>query len=126
MPRVSHGNLFQTLLSNVAEVKFTRRRQFPNLPPIRRMLCTNSMQLLGSVNGRIVLNYRPPTNVPNYNPAEKNLIITWDVLMQDFRTINVDSCELVKSYPANDEFWQVFNETFFPMSQQQKIHFMAS
>jgi hypothetical protein len=84
------------------------------------------MNVLGSANGRIVLNYRTPTNAIKYNPAAEGLIITWDILMQDFRTISLDSCEIIKTYAPNDEFWSVFNETYFPMSQQQKIAFMMS
>jgi hypothetical protein len=90
------------------------------------MLCTNNMNVLGSTNGRIVLNYRTPTNGVKYDPTAKNLIITWDILMQDFRTISLDACEIAKTYAPDDEFWTVFNETYFPMSQQQKIAFMMS
>lgn len=126
MPLASYGTLYNSLLNNVVEVKFTRRRQLPGLLPIRRMLCTNSMEVLGSTNGRIVLNYRTPTNSIKYNPTNKGLIITWDILMQDFRTISLDSCEIVTTYAPNDDFWRVFNETYFPMSQQQKIAFMMS
>jgi hypothetical protein len=84
------------------------------------------MNVLGSTNGRIVLNYRTPVNGIRYDPAAKGLIITWDILMQDFRTISLDACEIVKTYAPNDEFWTTFNEIYFPMSQQQKIAFMMS
>jgi hypothetical protein len=126
MPLASYGTLYSSLLNSVVEVKFTRRRQLPGLPPIRRMLCTNNMNVLGSTNGRIVLNYRTPTNRVKYDPSAKNLVITWDILMQDFRTISLDACEIAKTYAPDDEFWTVFNETYFPMSQQQKIAFMMS
>jgi len=123
---VHYQQLFSSLLSNVVEVRFLRRRQFPNLPPIRRMLCTNNRALLTSNNGRIVLNYRSPITIPRYNPARKNLIITWDILLQDFRTISLDNCELERAIPANEEFWRYFNTTIYPMSRQQKIDFMMS
>lgn len=126
MPLASYGTLYSSLLNNVVEVKFARRRQLAGLPPIRRMLCTNNMNVLGSTNGRIVLNYRAPTHGTRYDPSIKGLIITWDILMQDFRTISLDACEIVKTYAPDDEFWRMFNETYFPMSQQQKISFMMS
>lgn len=126
MPQTSYGPLYQALLNNVVEVRFVRRRQLPGLGPVRRMLCTNNSTVLTSPNGRIVLNYRTPTNALNYNPAQKNLIITWDILMQDFRTISLDDCEIVRQFQPNDEFWNFFNETIFPMSLQQKVAFMQS
>lgn len=126
MPLASYGTLYQALLNGAVEVKFARRRKLPGLPPIRRMLCSNCSALLGSTNGRIVLNYKQPTHGIKYDPAAKGLIITWDILMQDYRNISLDACEIIKTYEPNDEFWQMFNETYYPMSQQQKILFMAS
>lgn len=126
MPQTSYGPLYQALLNNVVEVRFVRRRQLPGLGPVRRMLCTNNSTVLTSPNGRIVLNYRTPANALHYNPAQKNLIITWDILMQDFRNISLDDCEIVRQFQPNDEFWNYFNETIFPMSLQQKVAFMQS
>lgn len=126
MPQTSYGPLYQALLNNVVEVRFVRRRQIPGLGAVRRMLCTNNATVLTSPNGRIVLNYRTPANALSYNPAQKNLIITWDILMQDFRTISLDDCEIVRQFAPNDEFWNFFNETIFPMSMQQKFAFMQS
>jgi len=83
------------LLAKVCEVKFARRNPKPGRPASRRMLCTNNVQLLNSVEGRTVLNYRPPRQAPDYNPNQENLIITWDILMQDFRTINCDTVDLI-------------------------------
>jgi len=126
MPQTSYGPLYQALLNNVVEVRFVRRRQIPGLGAVRRMLCTNNATVLTSPNGRIVLNYRTPANALNYNPAQKNLIITWDILMQDFRTISLDDCEIVRQFQPNDEFWNFFNETIFNMTTQQKFAFMQS
>lgn len=126
MPLATYSSLYQALLNGVVEVKFLRRRPIQGLPPIRRMLCSNCMNLLGSTNGRIVLNYRQPVTGTRYDPAAKGLIITWDILMQDYRTISLDSCEIVNTYEPNDEFWKMFNETFFPMSQMQKIAYMQT
>ena len=61
---------------------------------------------------------------PKFNPAAENIIITWDILMQNFRCISMDSCEMIQSVPANEEFWKFFNENIYIMSTQQKINFM--
>ena len=122
--RVNLGTLASVLQENVAEVKFTRRRPKAGSPTTRRMLCTNAYNLLNSAEGRVALNFKPPTNYPKYNPQAKNLVVTWDIIMQGFRTISIESCELVSVLPANDEFWNYFNEKLAPMSQAEKINFM--
>ena len=87
-------------------------------------LCTNSFSLLNSADGRVALNFKPPTNYPKYNPQAKNLVVTWDIIMQGFRTISVETCDLISVIPANDEFWTYFNEKLAPLSQAEKINFM--
>jgi hypothetical protein len=65
------------------------------------MLCTNSSELLNSTNGRSLFGFRPPKGLPPYDPKQKNLIITWDIFMMDYRCVNMDECYLVRSYPMN-------------------------
>ena len=88
------------------------------------MLCTNSGALLTSLKGRMALNFRPSHKAPEYNPSQKNLIITWDLFMQDYRSVNMDSCEVISVIPANDQFWNYFTEKLTTMSPAQKIGFM--
>lgn len=74
---------------------------------------------------KVVLNYRFPKTLPKYNPKDKNVIITWDILMQDFRVIPCDSVEVVQVYKATEEaFGPVFNKLFYPMTPQQKMKWM--
>jgi hypothetical protein len=87
------------------------------------MLCTNSVPILNSMNGKLLLNYKQPKRSPKFNPSNKNIIITWDVFMQDFRCINLDSCELIKTFPG-DDFWNYFNEKLRFMSPSEKERFM--
>ena len=82
------------------------------------------MGLLNSARGRTALNFKPPTKAPEYNTSNKNLIITWDILMQAYRTITLDQCELISIIPANDKFWAYFSEKLVPMSSDQKAAFM--
>ena len=121
---VGLSNLKSMLLAKVCEVKFARRNPKPGRPASRRMLCTNNVQLLNSVEGRTVLNYRPPRQAPEYNPNQENLIITWDILMQDFRTINCDTVDLISTLEADETFWLYIHEKIAPMSAGEKMAFM--
>ena len=121
---VGLSNLKSILLNKVCEVKFARRNPKPGRPSTRRMLCTNNVQLLNSVEGRTILNYNPPRQAPNYNPNQENLIITWDILMQDFRTISCDSVDLVTTLEADATFWDYLSEKISPMTPQEKMNFM--
>ena len=85
--QVGRSQLLTLLKDNVCEVKFVRRVFKSGAPPTRRMLCTNSFTLLNSENGRLTLNFRPTSNFQDYNPAVKNLIIVWDIFMQNYRQI---------------------------------------
>jgi len=112
------------LLNNVCEVRFVRRNPKAGSSPTRRMFCTKSYGLLQSTNGRVTLNYRPPTNPPQINEAAENLITVWDIIMQDYRNINMSQCDLIQQIPANEEFWSYFNENIYPMSAEQKLNFI--
>lgn len=117
------GSLQQLLYSNVCDIRFARRRNKTGAAATRRMICTLDESLLNSTEGRITLNYRP-TKVPtHYNPTQKNLLIVWDILMQDYRNVNMDSCELVEQIPTKD-FWKYFHERLGSMSSSAKLGFM--
>lgn len=122
--KITRSSLQSLLLNSVAEIRFQRRTSDPTRAPYRTMLCTNSNSLLYSVNGRTTLNFKPPSRSLKYNPLSKNIVVTWDILMQEFRAVSMDDCELLQEYPANDEFWKVFNEKFYTMSPEQKILYM--
>ena len=109
---------------NVLEIRFIRRREVDGRPPTRRMLCTNSAALLNSLDGRATLNYRTPIKGLRYNPSAKGVVLTWDILMQDFRAVSTDSCEILTIIPDGDDFWNFFNETLLPMSPDEKTTFM--
>lgn len=118
------ATLKNLLLSNVAEIKFIRKRPKPGFPPTRRMLCTNCATLLNSNEGRVALNYKVPTYKAKFNEVEKNVLITWDIFMQNFRCINLIACEILSIIPANKEFWNFFNQKLARMSAAEKISFM--
>jgi len=122
--KASLPTLKSLLLSNVVEIKFNRRRIKPGSAPTRRMLCTNSLSLLNSTEGRLALNYRRAINMPKFDPNARDLIITWDIIMQDYRCINMIACDLIQVIPANQSFWKFFNEKLAGLSAPQKISFM--
>jgi hypothetical protein len=121
--KVTRAELQSLLLSNVAEIRFRRRSSDPTRAPFRTMLCTNSNDILYSTNGRTTLNFKPPVNSIKYSPPAKNIVLTWDILMQEFRAVAMDQCEVLEKYPA-DKFWEMFNERFYVMSPEQKLLYM--
>ena len=123
---VSSASLRTLLQNNVCEVKFLRKRPKLGRSPYRRMVCTNANQLLLSPSGRLTLNYSPPKGAPRYDQAQSNTVIAWDVLMQDFRVVSCQSCDLIATVPANEQFWNYFREELLPMSAAQKMAFMDS
>lgn len=121
--KTSRTALLAELNNNVCEIRFMRRNPKEGSPSTRRMLACNNLNLLGSVNGRTVLNFKPSSSSPRYNTVNENTIITWDVFMQNWRTINCDNVELLNTW-SEDQFWDVFNETFAPLSSDEKTAFM--
>lgn len=126
MKKVSRTELDSLLLRNVCEIVFVRRRpnRAPGRPIYRRMLCSKSMRLLNSVDGRLSLNFRFPHGPKQINEAATNIVVAWDIFMQDYRNISMDACYLVQSIPDDETFWKYYNETLLPMTAQQKQVYM--
>lgn len=125
--RLGRTALWILLQTNVAELRFRRRIDKPGFKDYRRMLCTNDKKLLLSTPGKRVLNYLPPTGALKYDPASKNLIVVWDIFLQNFRMINcndVDIIAVIKSSPDPAPFWKYFYERLVHMSADQKARFM--
>lgn len=120
MPKIGLLSLKQTLQSNVCEIRFAKRRE----AAFRNMLCTLDQNILNSVNGRTTLNYKPPSGPPKYNPESKNLLLVWDIFMQDWRMVSMDDCNLIKTIPSND-FWEYFNNNIYTMTVEEKNQFMG-
>jgi hypothetical protein len=126
--RLGRDALALMLLQNVIELRFRRRKEKPGFSDYRRMLCSNDRNLLLSKLGREILNYDPPKGFSlSYDPKSKNLVIAYDIFMQNFRAINCNDVEVVsviKTSPDATEFWKYFNENIYPMSAEQKASFM--
>ena len=125
--RLGRSALALLLMTNVVELRFKRRIEKAGFGDYRRMLCTNDRGLLMSQLGRNILNFEPATQQPKFNPAQKNLIISWDLFMQNYRCINCNDVEVVaviNTSPDATEWWKYFNESIAPMPAQQKVTFM--
>jgi hypothetical protein len=90
------------------------------------MLCCNNKTLLNSLNGRTSLGYRPPKGPTKIKGVKHNIVVTWDILMQDYRNVSMDMCFLVNKFRADDTFWKYFNENIYIMSADQKENFMET
>jgi hypothetical protein len=121
---IQRNALDSLLMSNVCDIRFKRKTKGTGKSPTRRMLCTKNYSLLNSTNGRISLNFKPPSGGKRYNESINNVIIVWDIIMQDYRTINAQECEILNKVPANEEFWEYFNSEIFPMTPEAKMNFM--
>lgn len=122
--KVQFSTLNNVLLNNVCEVRFAKRTSAPDNPEYRRMWCTKSFELLSTVNGKITLNYKEPKHRKQINEAVKNVLVVWDILMQDYRMVSLEDCDLISKIPANESFWKFFNENIYPMSAEDKLTFM--
>jgi len=126
--RVALQALKTILETNAAEIRFSRRRPKAGHPSERRMICSNDKKFLNSPSGRITLNFRPTFStkpVPNFNRTAKNLLNVWDIIMQDYRNINMDDCELVQIIPS-DKFWEFFEKKLAVLSAGEKMRYMDS
>ena len=115
------------LQTNAAELRFRRRIEKPGFKDYRRMLCTNDKKLLLSVPGKQVLHFTPPTGSLKYDPASKNLVVAWDIFMQNYRMVNCNDVEVVaviNTSPDPAPFWKYFYERLVDMSSTQKTQFM--
>ena len=125
--RLGRAALAQLLMTNVIELRFKRRIEKAGFGDYRRMLCTNDKGLLMSQLGRNILNFEPATQSPKFNAAQKNLIICWDIFMQNYRCINCNDVEVIaviNTSPDPKEWWQYFNDSIAPMPANQKAGFM--
>lgn len=125
--RLGRTSLWMLLQTSVAELRFHRRHQKRGFKDYRRMLCTNDQKLLLSVPGKKILNFVPGVGHLKYNPASKNLVVAWDIFMQNYRMINCDDVEVIaviKTNPDQQPFWKYFYEQLAIMSAAHKARFM--
>lgn len=122
----SHDSLVQILSEHICEVVFYARGD--GQP--RRMLCTNSKLLLNSIAGKTALGFEPPKGTGlKYIPAQKGLVVTWDVMWQNYRQIPIDSANVISAIPLRteqevDNFWLYFDKKLQKMGGMEKNSYM--
>ncbi|MEY5134971.1 MAG: hypothetical protein RL709_672 [Pseudomonadota bacterium] len=125
--RLGRTALWTLLANNAAELRFRRRINKPGFKDYRRMLCTIDKRLLLSAPGKQILNYTVPNGSLRYDPAAKNLVVCWDIFMQNWRMVNCDDVDVIaviKTSPDPTDFWKYFFERLADMSAAQKARFM--
>lgn len=127
MRKVRRAELDRLVANNVCEIFFMRRRpeRAPRRPEFRRMLCSNSMEVLRSENGIRSLNFRSPSGLKKLNESFHNIVVVWDIFMQDYRNVSMENCYLVQQIPP-ENFWQYYNKVLYPMSANEKMMYMDS
>jgi len=125
---INRGELSNLLLDNACEIIFVRRRpeRAPGHPAIRRMLCSNSMNLLNSMNGIRSLNFHLPRGPKKIDEVKHNVVVVWDIIMQDYRNVSMDNCHLRQTVPGDDTFWKYYSDVLLPMTADQKMNFQDS
>ena len=123
--RLGRTALAILLQRNVVELRFIRRHAKFNHPPHRRMLCTNDKVLLLSAPGKMILNFERPIGSLPYDAGQHNLVITYDIMMQNWRAIPCESVEVIAVVKTNppSHFWDYFMKSIAPMSGMQKLQF---
>jgi hypothetical protein len=122
---ISVGGLRSLCDTKVVELKFKRRTKGV-VPPTRRMFCTTNYALLNSVFGREILKFKKPKHPPHFSPNARGLVTVWDILMQDWRNVPVETCDVISAvplYPLKD-FLVYFDKSIRPMTDQEKEKFM--
>ncbi len=123
---LSRNDLLSLLQVNVVELRFNRRRPKSTHPYHRRMLCTNDVGILTSKAGMHVFRYKAPTQSLRYDPKAKNLVVTWDILFQDWRAIPCESLDVISvvSTKKEDVFWKFVSDVILPLTPLQKSSFI--
>ena len=125
--RLGRTALSILLQTNAAELRFKRRKEKPGFKDYRRMLCTSDRKLLLSAPAKQVLHFIPTHGHLKYDPNSKNLIVTWDIFLQNWRMVNcddVDVISVIKTSPDPSEFWKYFYSRLVDMSSTHKARFM--
>ena len=125
--RLGRTALWMLLAKNACELRFRRRIEKPGFGDYRRMLCTSDMGLLQSAAGRQIFHFQSPIHHLKYSPASKNLIVTYDLFMQNWRMVNcndVEAIAIISTYPDPTKFWEYFNLRLNGMSATHKAQFM--
>lgn len=125
--RLGRTSLETLLLYNAIELKFKRRITKGGNNQYRRMLCTKDIKFLQSAPSKKVFRFTIPTGALKYDPRSKNLVVAFDLFMQNWRMINcddVDAISIINTSPDPTKFWKYFYASIYQMSTNAKQSFM--
>jgi len=127
MRRIKRTELDRLLKNGACEIIFLRRdtKKIHGGQVTRKMVCSNCNDILKSENGFRSLYFQPPGGPKQINEAFHNVVVTWDILMQDYRNVSCEQCFLINEMTP-DDFWKFYNETLLPMTPEAKMQYMLS
>jgi len=125
MASMNYDGLKQLYASHVVEVKVIRRNTKPGFGPRRKFICTNSPLLLNSIAGKTAFHFTAPSQRPPFNAEAYNLITVYDLLIQAYRNVNLDTDVILAAMPIRNEaeltqFWEYFTQVMSKWSSSNK------
>lgn len=126
MAKLSREGLKRLALTHAIELIFIRRDKY-RMPKTRRMFMTLDPLLLNSALGKKLLHFKKPIYPRAYDPTSKNLLFVWDIIMQDWRAIPIESANIIEPpIPTRPQklFWEYYNNVLVKMTSTQKSSFM--
>lgn len=122
---LTRNELEQLCNNNLVELLFNRRSTSKS-NSTRRMLCTRDLRLLNSALGRQTFNFIPPRKQLSYDPIQKGLVVTFDILKQDWRMVPANGVTFVNAVPTfpQNNFWEYFDKKLRSMTKRQKNIFI--
>jgi hypothetical protein len=91
------GDVKTFLQKWVAEIVFVRRRRAKDATvtvKTRRMICTLNFPLL--IANSKIFRFKTPTQSAPYNAESKGLVTVWDIIMQDWRNIDIKTAKVIQ------------------------------
>lgn len=138
MPFISREGLKKLLLTHCVEIKYQRRHPLVDSATCR-LFCVGAYpnfqdNLFLKTSGAKIAFYREPKGSPpyppkpQYNPDEKNIVITYSIFDMDYRSITINRANVIRAFPVDNKenikkFWEYFNTKIVNMSVQEKTDF---
>lgn len=138
MPFISRDGLKKLLQNHCVEIKYQRRH--PTLESKTcRLFCVSSYpnfhtnKFLASMGAQSAFFHYPKGSPPYppkppYNPDEKNLVITFSIFDQSYKSVSINRANVIRAFPVDTKenikkFWEYFNTKITKMSIQERTDF---
>jgi hypothetical protein len=138
MPFISREGLKKLLYNHCVEIKYQRRHPLVDSATCR-LFCVGSyptfqsspfLASMGAQNAfyRYPKGKAPYPPKPFYNPDDKNLVLTFSIFDQNYRSISINRANVIRAFPVDTKeniknFWEYFNTKIAKMSIQERIDF---